>query len=280
MPGAGNPQNWNRYAYVGNSPINLSDPTGHFACEDSSAGGCLSESQATKLWDDTHGIYNKPGKKKNGSKKDQNDENTSTPEKNICKGQPPYIPSYDCSLIFTDPGYMVATPPQDIVVGSDDFTDFEWLGKTAWVNGVPVINITTSGSRAWDLAGAFVDATNWVGTNTTLFSHWSGQYAQAGIALVHHNASGTNFIPGYLVSNQTGGYLNIKSVTISGVRTQHESPIIPNDFTGVVHTEIYRAPNFGDISIRINYEVIQITNNDAYIFGSGSIRYDGPIEFP
>ena len=30
VPGAGNPQNLNRYAYVGNSPINLVDPTGHF----------------------------------------------------------------------------------------------------------------------------------------------------------------------------------------------------------------------------------------------------------
>jgi len=30
VPGAGNPQNLNRYAYVRNSPINLIDPTGHF----------------------------------------------------------------------------------------------------------------------------------------------------------------------------------------------------------------------------------------------------------
>ncbi len=29
MPGAGNPQAWNRYSYTLNSPINFNDPTGH-----------------------------------------------------------------------------------------------------------------------------------------------------------------------------------------------------------------------------------------------------------
>ena len=29
VPDAGNPQSWNRYTYVGNNPISLSDPTGH-----------------------------------------------------------------------------------------------------------------------------------------------------------------------------------------------------------------------------------------------------------
>jgi len=37
VPGAGNPQNLNRYSYVLNNPIRYNDPTGHyaegFACE-------------------------------------------------------------------------------------------------------------------------------------------------------------------------------------------------------------------------------------------------------
>ena len=34
IPGAANPQNWNRYSYVGNSPILYNDPTGHMrSCE-------------------------------------------------------------------------------------------------------------------------------------------------------------------------------------------------------------------------------------------------------
>ncbi|MBI3159218.1 MAG: hypothetical protein HYZ26_06435 [Chloroflexi bacterium] len=45
VPGAGNPQNLNRYAYVLNSPVNFSDPTGHF-CEGGYVldGMCIDES--------------------------------------------------------------------------------------------------------------------------------------------------------------------------------------------------------------------------------------------
>jgi len=34
VPGAGNPQAFNRYSYVLNSPLNYIDPTGHYACGD------------------------------------------------------------------------------------------------------------------------------------------------------------------------------------------------------------------------------------------------------
>ncbi len=48
IPNAGNPQSWNRYRYVLNSPINFNDPTGHMcsdpedptpSCDGSSGGG-------------------------------------------------------------------------------------------------------------------------------------------------------------------------------------------------------------------------------------------------
>ncbi|PKN98986.1 MAG: hypothetical protein CVU42_08940 [Chloroflexi bacterium HGW-Chloroflexi-4] len=34
IPGAGNPQAYNRYGYVSNNPINKNDPSGHMACWD------------------------------------------------------------------------------------------------------------------------------------------------------------------------------------------------------------------------------------------------------
>lgn len=38
IPGMGNPQNWNRFSYVGNNPINYNDPTGHIRVEDDGGG--------------------------------------------------------------------------------------------------------------------------------------------------------------------------------------------------------------------------------------------------
>lgn len=39
IPGAANPQNWNRYSYVQNRPVNYNDPTGHKAAEGTGTGG-------------------------------------------------------------------------------------------------------------------------------------------------------------------------------------------------------------------------------------------------
>jgi len=45
-----NPIAWDRYAYVNNSPINASDPTGHYACWDDNADdpGCSQNNPVTK----------------------------------------------------------------------------------------------------------------------------------------------------------------------------------------------------------------------------------------
>ena len=39
MPGYANPQNLNRYSYVGNNPLRYTDPTGHMRVEDEFGGG-------------------------------------------------------------------------------------------------------------------------------------------------------------------------------------------------------------------------------------------------
>jgi RHS repeat-associated protein len=44
VPGAGNPQAWDRYAYANNNPANSTDPTGHKACDDvDNYGKCITE---------------------------------------------------------------------------------------------------------------------------------------------------------------------------------------------------------------------------------------------
>ena len=40
IPSAGDPQSWDRYAYVRNNPINRVDPTGHMECYDDGSNGC------------------------------------------------------------------------------------------------------------------------------------------------------------------------------------------------------------------------------------------------
>jgi hypothetical protein len=45
VPSTGDPQTWDRYAYVDNNSVNFTDPTGHKVCEDDSLSNCYSDSQ-------------------------------------------------------------------------------------------------------------------------------------------------------------------------------------------------------------------------------------------
>ena len=48
MPGAANPQSWNRYAYVSNTPTNFNDPSGHKPCWASKRYSCNISGQDVK----------------------------------------------------------------------------------------------------------------------------------------------------------------------------------------------------------------------------------------
>jgi RHS repeat-associated protein len=64
IPGAGDPQAWDRYAYVDNSPLNYTDPSGHRPCEDYQ-GLCLSENQVTNLYEAQQQRIRERSEKKN-----------------------------------------------------------------------------------------------------------------------------------------------------------------------------------------------------------------------
>ena len=50
IPSPSNPQDWNRYVYVRNTPIRYSDPTGHKSCYNLGlSGGCEDSNEETKL---------------------------------------------------------------------------------------------------------------------------------------------------------------------------------------------------------------------------------------
>ncbi len=48
IPSPANPQSWNRYSYVGNSPINFSDPSGHMRIQEEDQRDRFSQSVADK----------------------------------------------------------------------------------------------------------------------------------------------------------------------------------------------------------------------------------------
>ena len=73
VPGAANPQAWNRYSYVLNNPIRYNDPTGHMCSdpEDPSPSCDSSSLQSTKVGDKVvQGSGLNAGKPKNKPKND------------------------------------------------------------------------------------------------------------------------------------------------------------------------------------------------------------------
>ena len=55
IPDGANPQAFNRYSYVMNSPIGYNDPTGHKACDaQGGAGKCNTEKTTSDNWNATH----------------------------------------------------------------------------------------------------------------------------------------------------------------------------------------------------------------------------------
>ena len=49
IPGAGNPQSWDRFAYVNNNPLRYTDPSGHMMSEGDEGGGDASSYEQSDI---------------------------------------------------------------------------------------------------------------------------------------------------------------------------------------------------------------------------------------
>ncbi len=109
VPGAANPQAWNRYSYVLNSPIRYSDPSGHRACDEER--GCEGERYKERTNPIDIKIAKQKKKYKNGFQ---------TPPYSSMPGTPEFI---------GPPASPLNPNPDDFSFenGSDDPDYWEWI---------------------------------------------------------------------------------------------------------------------------------------------------------
>ncbi len=117
VPGFANPQNLNRYSYVGNSPLNYTDPSGHMQVQDGPQDDDFSQSD----FDDYVPLPD-PGSNENGNEDGDNE----GPDDSLSSGNevatlptvtlPPYYPNFDYFL--SNYPSSVNLHPSDYLLGA------------------------------------------------------------------------------------------------------------------------------------------------------------------
>lgn len=257
-------QGYDRYAYTNNSPLRYTDPTGH-RIDDGNVGnhGPLNCSKhkdyctqnGKPLSQDALAALYALNTNKNGNH-------------NICKGS-----QYTCQGIVTEP----ATVTPSAIQSDETFTDYGPENPPT-VNGQTFTPAYGGGGQITiSAAELLLWAVPLLHYDTSTYSGLTGSNAQGVILVVHNNASGMNTIPGVAVSNNTGMYVNVSSVSVNAAKMVIENSTIPSGDTGTVKFANPVILPITNISVRVNFQVIQ---HNGVMFGYGQIKYTGPNYVP
>jgi hypothetical protein len=273
VPDPANPQSLNRFSYVFNNPILYTDPSGHVPdgiCLDGVYCGIPTNSSYQNY---TYPVFSDDsGESESGSGLPGGGKDN---EPNPCLGNVPYRSEFACGITITEPSFdMYLTPPASKIV--DDFTDFEWEGKTGFVNRQPITPIVTSGSRAIGIIELFLLGLDLLHYNTNFNARVTKSYTQGLFTYMANRETGKTALVGLGVYNNTGYDMIVTSVIVDKQPVSFSAyPVTPNGYIGVV--DISPVLVGSKSSIDLTYIMTRQTNNTQTTFGFGSLRFSGHI---
>ena len=260
------PQTWNRYSYVQNDPIGLTDPTGHHCADEDSNGNCpedpgydggsnsngeYTSGDAIGGYEPISGSYPSMLSGNTGGKSGSAGKISNNP----CVGQGGHVPALTCTVHVTQPATVTPGQVYDPTGGESDAGSPEYQPPTA-----P------------DYIMAFISGFEYLHYNTPLWSTVTNSYVQGGILVIYNNNTGANEVPGIAVYNHTGMPVSVSGMSIDNENVSFSSRLkVPAGQIGLI------ALSSPSISID-RYQSIQV--HIPFVvgtFGTGNIDYNGPI---